>query len=75
VLGASKQVRSVASATEPHAWLSARTRVVESRQEGRTVVTIGIDTHKATLAVHYVFGSMLLKLQAASRAGATGGSS
>ena len=56
MLGASKQVRSVASATEPHAWLSARTRVVESRQEGRTVVTIGIDTHKATLAVHYVFG-------------------
>ena len=49
--------------------------MVESRQEGRTVVTIGIDTHKATLAVHYVFGSMLLKLQAASRAGATGGSS
>ena len=47
--------------------------MVESRQEGRTVVTIGIDTHKATLAVHYVFGSMPLKLQAASRAGATGG--
>ena len=41
--------------------------MVESRQEGRTVVTIGIDTHKATLAVHYVFGSMPLKLQAASR--------
>jgi type I restriction enzyme M protein len=34
-----------------------------------------IDTHKETLAVHYVFGSMPLKLQAASRAGATGGSS